>query len=124
MAGVDIHWLDNGAGLIVGVIRIWAKATGRGFWLCWPRLRGGIEPFPQGVTRRRLPGPGNEAQQLLGVSEQHRDMGPPGHVAGAIPAIVAAFNAEALGDEGVSDGPTSQARRGSRSRQTQRHHHT
>jgi hypothetical protein len=39
-------------------------------------------------------------------------MGPPCHVADAIPAIVAAFDAEALGDEGVNDGPTSQGRRG------------
>ena len=39
-------------------------------------------------------------------------MGPPGHVAGAVPPVVAAFNAQAFGDEGVRDGPTSQARRG------------
>ena len=112
MAGVDIHWLDNGAGLIVGVIRVWAKAA-RCCCCRWLRLCGGtVEPFPQGVTRRRLPGPRNKAQQLLGVSEQHRDMGPPRHVAGAVPPVVAAFHVETLSDEGVSDGPTSQARRG------------
>lgn len=102
---------DNGAGLVVGVIRVRAEAAGCCCWR-WLRLCGGtVEPFPQGVTRRSLFGPRNETQQLLGVSEQHRDMGPPRHVADAVPPVVAAFDAEALGDEGVSDGPTFQARR-------------